>query len=198
MDAGIRRRIGDIYEGSEASIVALEKYGQTRDELLRMQDWSFSRRTVSLTLLKGPPPGGGYSQIQPWTTLYPLPGFLYEYSYPSDCLDVRAIMVPPGLMPDGDPVPQLFRIDNDPVPNVVDNVASGPPAKVILCNASYALAVYRAQITDMTTWEPLFTKTLVANLAKVFEMAFDEDGNVVQRGDVMAANAQAVGGAVRG
>ena len=174
MEAGRTRRIAYIYEGSEEAKVAIELYGQTRDELLRGSDWSFSRKVLTLTLLKGPPPDGGYNFTTPWTTAYPYPGFLYEYSYPSDCLDLRAILAPPGSMPDLDPLPALWRVDNDPVPVVTNGVAAGPPAKVILCNTSYAQAVYRAQITDPTLWEPGFVATLVATLAAKFAKAFGQ------------------------
>src|SRR6185312_7846569 len=88
--AGRTKRIGDMYEGGDAA-VALELYAQLRDELLRDRDWDFSRRTASLTLLKGPPPAGGYNPLQPWTTAYPAPGYLYEYAYPNDCLSLQAI-----------------------------------------------------------------------------------------------------------
>lgn len=306
MAAGIKRRIADIYEGSDAAKVAIELYGQARDELLRLTDWSFSRRRASLTLLKGPPPDGGYSADQPWTASYPPPGFLYEYTYPSDCLDVRAIISPPGLMPDLDPLPALWRIDNDPTPNVSPGVQasgtilfsvnpspgdtitlngisiefvagtavgyqlqidptcfqtidalgtflgqqtdaaltpasylglgpgpdvatlqvtykttgtagnaytlaasaatpsgshltggvdgpiySGPPAKVILCNMTDAMLIYRARITDPASWEPGFTAALVASLGKKFARAFDEDMNVVE------GNASEAGGMTR-
>lgn len=171
---GVPFRIGELYEGSEAARTALEVYSQARDELLRLTDWSFSRRSVSLTLLKGPPPDGGYNFAQPWSAIYPMPGFLYEYAYPSDCLDLRAIIAPPGLMPDLDPLPALWRIDNDPAPVVSGEppAAAGPPAKVILCNMTSAIAVYRAQITDPNLWEPGFIASLVASLGKKFAAAF--------------------------
>jgi hypothetical protein len=105
-----------------------------------------------------------------------MPGFLYEYVYPSDMIDLRAIISPPGPMPDLDPLPALWRIDNDPLPNVGGQYAtpSGPPAKVILCNTTDAIAIYRAQVTDPNTWEPGFIQALVASLAKKFAAAFGE------------------------
>ena len=177
---GVPRRIQDFYEGSEQAKTALELFGQARDELLRAKDWSFSRKVVSLTVLKGPPPAGGFNIVTPWTNIYPYPGFLFSYAYPSDCLDIRALIQPPGLMPDLDPLPGLFRVDNDPVPNVSVGpppVASGPPAKVILCNVANALAVYRAQITSPLLWEPGYVAALVASLGKKFAVAFGEDPN---------------------
>ena len=172
---GLPMRIQDYYDGDDAARVALEIFSQSRDELLRIKDWSFSRRIVSLTLLKGPPPDGGYNYAQQWSNVYPAPGWLYEFAYPSDCLDIRAIIPPPfGMMPDLDPVPAVFRVDNDVAPVVTGNppVAAGPPAKVIYCNVTNALAVYRAQVTDPSTWEVGFVAALVASLGKKFAVAF--------------------------
>lgn len=178
-DGGVPLRINDIYEGSEAARTALEIYGQARDELIRIKDWSFSRRKVPLVLLKGPPPDGGYSFGAPWSNIYPSPGFLYEYAYPADCIDLRAVIAPPGPMPDLDPLPAEFSIDNDATPVVAGNppVASGPPQKVILCNLTDAIAVYRARVVDPAQWEPGFRSALVASLGKKFAVAFGADPN---------------------
>lgn len=172
---GVPMRVEDYFEGSDAAKVALEILSQARDELLRIKDWSFSRRILSLTLLKGPPPDGGYNVTQQWSNVYPAPGWLYEFSYPGDCLDLRAIISPPfGVMPDLDPVPATFRIDNDltPVVSGAPPTAAGPPAKVIYCNVTNAIGVYRAQIIDPGEWEPGFTAALVASLGKKFAVAF--------------------------
>lgn len=162
---GRTKRIADMYEGGDAA-VALEFYGQTRDELLRERDWDFSRRTVALTLLKGPPPAGGYNPLQPWSSTYPAPGYLYEYAYPGDCLSLQAIMTPPGPMPDLDPLPANWRIDNDNTLN--------PNQKVILCNITNAMAVYRGQVNNPDLWTTSFTRALVTALADRFAHAFQE------------------------
>lgn len=171
-DGGRPERIADLYEGSEAAKVALEILGQTRDEMQRLTDWSFNRRTVALQLLKGPPPGGGYNPLQPWSPIYPTPGYLFEYAYPDDCLDVRAIQQYPGLMPDLDPVPQLWLVQNDATPNVVDGVATGPAAKVILCNVNNAILIYRARVTDPSLWDSGYITALIASLGDKFSVAF--------------------------
>jgi len=176
--AGLPLRLNDIYEGSDAAKVALELYGQARDELLDAEDWSFNRHTAPLTLLKGPPPAGGYSYIQPWSNLYPAPEWLYEYAYPADCVDLRAIERPPiGPMPDTDPIPQLWRVDNDSTPNIVDGAATGPEAKVIYCNVTDAMAIYRSRVTNPAIFDPGFTAALVAVLGKRFATAFGADVN---------------------
>lgn len=188
--AGLPMRIEDYYDGSDAARVALELYGQARDELLDAKDWSFSRRTAPLTLLKGPPPNGGFNFAQPWSGLYPAPGFLYEYQYPGDCMDLRAIISMPGPMPDLDPLPGLWRVDNDPTPNIVAGVAVGPEAKVIFCNQTNAMAVYRSRVTSPSIFDPGFTASLVSLLGKRFAVAFGADVNV-QREDQAEAVATA-------
>ena len=195
-----QRRIADIYEGSAEAQIAIELYGQARDELLDLRDWSFSRRTEPLALLKGPPPAGGYTPITPWSNIYPVPGFLYEYAYPADCLDVRAVIAPPGAMPDTDPLPALWRVDNDQTPNVSGTppVASGPPARVLYCNTTNALIVYRAQITDPGLFDTGFTASLVAALAKKFAIAFGADVNVTNQEDAQAVGEANIASGLRG
>lgn len=199
-DGGVPLRINDLYEGSEAARTALEIYGQTRDELIRLTDWSFSRGTLALTLLKGPPPAGGYGPGQPWSNVYPMLGFLFEYAYPADCLDLRSIAEPPGPMPDLDPKPQLIRVDNDLTPIVTGNppVAAGPAAKVILCNVANAIAIYRRQVTDPNEWEPGFITAITASLGKKFSKAFGSDPNTVREESAEALGSAQTMSAVRG
>ena len=193
-------RVEEMYEGSDASRVALELYGQSRDELLDLRDWSFSRRVTPLTLLKGPPPPGGYTPASPWSNIYPYPGFLYEYAYPADCLDVRAILPGPGAMPDLDPVPALWRVDNDATPNVSGTppVASGPAAKVIYANATNAIVVYRAQITNPASFDTGFIAALVAALGKKFAKAFGVDINAVKEDTAESVGTAELASSLRG
>lgn len=188
--AGLPIRIEEMYEGSDGAKVALELLGQARDELLDAKDWSFNRETAALTLLKGPPPNGGYNYAQPWNaSLYPAPGFLYEYAYPANALDLRAIQTLPSLMPDLDPVPVAWRVDNDPTPNVSGNppVATGPEAKVIYCNTGpAAIGVFRSKVTTPSIFDPGFTSALVALLGKRFAVSFGADVNT-QREDMAEA-----------
>lgn len=184
---GVPKRVQDIYDGDDGARVALELYGQARDELLDLKDWSFNRQTAPLTLLKGPPPAGGYSYANPWSNLYPAPGFLYEYAYPTQAVDLRAILQQPGLMPDLDPVPALWRVDNDATPNIVDGVAVGPEAKVIYCNVTNAIATYRSRVTNPALYDPGYTAALVALLGKRFAVAFGA-GVDTQREDTSEAN----------
>jgi hypothetical protein len=188
---GVRRRIGWLFEGSEAARAALEVYGQTRDELLRSQDWDFARRPVALVLLKGPPPPGGFNPSQPWSTAYPPPGWLYEYGYPSDAIEIAAIVPPPGFMPDRDPKPGRFRVDNDFTLGGGEILTGGGAVltgggavliggtggvsasgtKVILTDVRNAVAIYRAQVTDPSQWNAGFTAVMIERLAQKLSVA---------------------------
>lgn len=190
---GVPLRIENIYEGSDGARTALELYGQARDELLDLKDWSFNRETAPLVLLKGPPPAGGYNFSQPWSSVYPAPGWLYEYAYPIPAIDLRAIIWPPSGMPDLDPVPVLWRVDNDPVPNIVDGIPTGPEAKVIYCNVTDAIAIFRSKVTSPLIFDPGFTAALVSLLGKRFAVAFGASVDVAREDmseAVATANAQ--------
>lgn len=194
VEAGSRRRIADIYEGTDVSIAALEIYAQTRDELLDAGEWPLARRSnVTLTLLKGPPPPGGYNPATPWAPTYPPPGWLYEYAYPDDMLDLRSVSWPPMLMFDLDPRPAVFRIDNDN--SLVDNAgAATTQKKVILTNVAGAIATYIGQVTEPGLWEPGFTRSLVEKLAKRLgrRLGLGEEAvrDIAAEGAVAAAQAE--------
>lgn len=180
VEIGYPERIASIEEGSKASIAALEVYGQTRDELLDIGEWPLARRAnIPLVLLKGPPPAGGYNPTQPWSVQYPPPGWLYEYAYPDDMLNLGAILPPPSLMFEMDPKPATWRVDNDN--SLIDrNGAATVQTKVILSNVKGALAVYIGQVTDPALWEPGFTSLVVRRLGEKLARALGM-GEVVAR-----------------
>jgi hypothetical protein len=155
---GYKRRIGSLYDGSEAAAIALDIYSQARDAKLRSFPWGFAERQATLTLLKTAPVGG-YSPVTPWTSANPLQPFIYEYSYPQDMLELRALRGTGGQIPNFDPRPKLWRIANDTVAAVQQ--------KVILSNLANAAAIYTGQVTDPTLWEPAFTDGFIATLGKL-------------------------------
>ncbi len=154
---GYKKQIGSLFDGSQAANVALTIYGQTRDEVLRADDWGFAERNVSLALLKQAPVGGYFPPIV-WTSAYPPIPWLYEYSYPIDCLKVRAIRGVPLILPNMDPKPVIFSVEND--------ASLADPDKVILCNVSSAILTYTGRLTNPVDWEADFTEALAAALAR--------------------------------
>lgn len=181
-DIGWLRPISDLYEGTKAARVALDIYSETRDEIIRSADWAFARRVVPLTLVKGPPPPGGYNPVEMWDNTYAPPPWLYEYAYPSDVVEFCAVMSPPGPLPVLDPKPARWRRDND------QNLPGAP--SVILCDLSHAIGIYRGRVTNPQTWDVGFVATLVAALAKKMSPLLaagqntrqDEEQQLQQRG----------------
>lgn len=155
---GFKGRITNMFSGSAAANSALAIYGQTRDELLRQNDWDFAEVTASLTLLKSAPAGGYIPGFTPWSTVYPPLPWLFEYQKPADCLKVRAVKPVPLFLPVMDPQPHVFSVGYDST--------LAPPAQVIMCNVPDAVLTYTGQPTDPTTWEADFIEALAAALAR--------------------------------
>lgn len=155
---GRKDRIGSIYEGSAEAKAALDVYSETRDEMLRAVDYGFSERNVNLTLLKSANPNGYFPPDQWSGASNPPVPWLYEYTYPEDCLKVRALKPQPGFVLNYVPQPVVFRIAND-------NYYT-PARKVILCNVVDAMMTYTGQVTNPATWESDFVAAFAAELGR--------------------------------
>lgn len=84
--AGLDFTLGDLQEGTRPAQVVLRHYWQCLRQLHRAAHWDFARATAPLLLLAdatGSTPNVG--------TVVPLSQFIYEFSYPVDCLKVRFI-----------------------------------------------------------------------------------------------------------
>ena len=99
---GYSDHIGHIYEGSKASVVALNTWGHTRDMLLMTAQPTWAKKDLVLTLLKTAPNivNGMANYLVPWDGAAnpPIP-WLYEYAYPSDCLLPLQIKLTPIYLP---------------------------------------------------------------------------------------------------
>jgi hypothetical protein len=157
MRIGYQFRVNNLFEGTKHATAALNIYAQTRDEMLRGFDWSFAERNTGMTLIKQAP-AGGYFPPNMWSSAYPPVPWAYEIQYPTDALKIRAVKNVPVFVPDFDPQPYQFSVDND------NSLAE--PSKVILCNVYPGLVVYTGQITDPLDWEPDFTEALAASLGR--------------------------------
>ncbi len=125
---------------------------------MRATDYGFAERNVNLALLKSANANGYFPPNQWDGTLNPPVPWLFSYTYPSDCLKVRAIKAQPLFALDYDPQPVVFKIEND-------NFYT-PARKVILCNIDTAQMVYTGQVTDPTTWEANFVEAFAAELGR--------------------------------
>jgi hypothetical protein len=151
---GYKNRVGSLFEGSRAAKNALDIYGQTRDQLLREGDWPFAQRDLVGALTKSAPVGG-YVPPTVWDPLVnpPLP-WLYQYTYPTDCIKVRAVKPQLIFVPNFSPQPYLFA------------VANNGDERVILSMVSNAIVTYVGQITDPTDMPPDFVEAFVAALGR--------------------------------
>lgn len=69
-------------------------YTTIRRQVLGMAFWNFARRTKILTLLKAAPGATGslISGSNYWSPIFPAPPWVFEYSYPADCIQARYIV----------------------------------------------------------------------------------------------------------
>lgn len=161
---GYSDHVGNIYEGSKASVIALNCWGHTRDMLLMEAQPVWSKKDVQLTLLKSAPSiNNGYADYSggPWnpTTNPELP-WLYQYQYPVDCLLPLQIKLSPRFVPIWKPRAKPFRPAFDAVTT----------NHVLLCNEANAILIYIAQVLDPNDWYQDFTELMIQALVKKFEV----------------------------
>lgn len=138
---GYKLRIGNLQDGSEASKLALDIYGQTRDYLLTTHDWDFARASVAATPVSGNVP-------VPWQ---------FMYAYPDNCVRVRDIISPAYLANTNDPLPIDFTRDTA--------TQGGQTIQVVLCNVSGATLVFTEQVTNPSLWQEGFGESMIDALA---------------------------------
>lgn len=157
---GYPRHIGNIWEGTKASRVALDAWWQTRDGLLTATRPEWARREAVLTQVKAAP-ANAYGPGVPWTSSYPPIPWLYEYSTPSDCLVPLQIKPTPIGLTVWRPRPTTFRTQGD--------LTTG--AYTILSNISPTILIYIYRVLDPTLWHDDFTEMMVQTLARKFATA---------------------------
>lgn len=152
---GLKMRVGSLLDGSDAAKQALDVYAQARDKLLASFDFDFAERAVDLQLINQAP-AGGYFPPYTWDpSLYPPPGFKYQYAFPSDAVKIRSLKFQPLFTMNIDPRPLKFsEYNNDTLGR--RTIVTGVPA---------AVAIYTGRVTDPTLWSVTFADALAADLA---------------------------------
>lgn len=117
--------------------------------------WNFAQAYDYLTLRSAMPgtpenPNGDAD----WTNALPMPPWLYSYLLPKNCIQMRLVI---SQMDTQRPSKFARYAQWNAATNVYDNV--------IGTNASKAIAVYTAEITDTSMFDAQFTDALVHRLA---------------------------------
>ena len=173
--------IGNMYEGSRASRVALDFYSQTRDALFSEFDWSFLQQEVDLGMPIKTAPPSGYG-VTPWNpAVNPPPPWIYEFSYPANCINVRSVRPLPLFIPEAMPRVNIFQ-------QVYDAQLA---AKVIVTNLARPLAIITGRVTNPAEWQDNdFIDSLIERLAVLFGRELGKDPNDTQIGERMAVQAK--------
>lgn len=170
---GTRSTIVSMNEDSNEAEACLRQYATTRDQVLRMAHWDFAKKTATLALLKSAPgtpsnPEGATT----WSSAFPPPPWLYEYAYPSDCLQFRYVVpqVDTGIV--GTPIFSsnfsAYPYANGPIVRwemAADTDDNGNPLKVLLTNQYQAIGCYTYQVTNTAIYDQLFVEAFAAALA---------------------------------
>lgn len=144
---GNQVQITDLNDGSPAGNAAGVIYLPTIQMLLRQMNPDFARKRVVLTSATGTP----------------IPPYLFEYLYPSDCLRIREVTPAPGSYDPYDPQPVRKAVATDIISTVI--------TKVILTNQASAALVYTSSNVGETVWDMEFRQVVVNQLATPLSMA---------------------------
>lgn len=167
VSAGTRTQIASLDEASVAARTCKLFYDNTRDELLAEAQWTFANKFVTLALLTSLPgaPGNtdtGGSQV--WLSTYPAPGWLYQYSYPEDCIALRWV-IPQGqwglFLAQAQTNGPWSSLEKIAVPFAISHA----DVTVINTNAQQAIAAYTARVTNPALFPQNFSTALAGRLA---------------------------------
>lgn len=173
LSIGARATISSLNEGSTESDAINILYNPTFTALARTAPWGCLRAQATLTLLAA---AQGTPENPDGTTL-PLPPvpWIYQYSYPINCLAVRYIVPSlPGSTPNGSPpatsvnnFAQTFIPGGGQIPFAVaySTDAQNNPIETILTNQTQAQAVFTVNQANPVIFDSLFEQALVSSLA---------------------------------
>lgn len=160
-------------------------YADTRDEILQMAYWNFANKTAYLALVKSAPgtPTSSVTTATQWSTAYPSPPWLYEYAYPTDCIQMQRIVQQIQNYYIGTPYTSggtntyPYAVGpGSPFKVATDEDAQGQQQNVVLTNQYQAIGVYTKRITVPGLFSSQFTEALVQALAAKLALALS--GNV--------------------
>lgn len=171
--AGARSQISSLTEDSTEANALNVLFQPTFEALARTAPWACLRAQADLTLIAA---AEGTTANPDGDTL-PLPPspYLYQYAYPSNCLQARFILPPfISTTPDGDvpispainyvgPNIGLNRLIPFQVASAFDSTMA--PIETIITNQVQAQLVYTINMANPVIWDSLFESAMVSSLA---------------------------------
>lgn len=171
LSVGARAQVADLQEGSAEANAISVLFAPTFEHLARSARWNCLRKQASLSLLAA---ATGTPENPDGTTLPqpPVP-WLYQYSYPSDCLALRNIVPALPVSSTGVPISPAYISGQTILPGggqipfavAYATDAQSNPITVILCNQTQAQAVYTVNQPNPQIWDSMFQAAMVASLA---------------------------------
>lgn len=156
---GYKRHISSIWEGSVASRIALDLWGQTRDETLSATQPAWARKDATLVVKRQAP--ADFYQSTSWTSAYPPFPYYFSYVQPSDCL------VPLQIKSRAFDATPPWRPRYIPFREAVDTLDG---SNVILTNQADAILTYTSQVLSTVVWHDEFTALMIRSLAQKFAL----------------------------
>lgn len=184
---GTRTQISSLTESSVEARNCNLIYAATRDEVLQMAYWNFAQKTDYLSLLKSAPgtPSNPAATANQWSTAYPSPPWLYEYGYPTDCIQMSRIVqqiqnyyIGTPYTSGGTSTYPYAVGPGSPFKVTTDTDAQGQQQSVILTNQYQAIGVYTMQITNPALFGAQFVEALVQAISAKLVLALS--GQVAQ------------------
>lgn len=149
-ELGQTTTIGSLAERTKFGVLCARHYPQVVNELLAAHPWPFARKAVALEL----------------TSDTPLPGWLLQYAYPTDCVRAWRICDADGLRQHWREMssfvdPLDYRIGLQAIPF---EVVAGTQRSCIVTDLEQAYLFYTARM-DESRFPPLFTRAVVTALS---------------------------------
>lgn len=177
---GTRTTIASLTETSIEARNCNLIYADTRDEVLQMAYWNFAQKTTYLALLKSAPgtPTNSTSTANQWSTAYPAPPWLYEYAYPTDCIQMSKVVqqiqnyyVGTPYTSGGTSTYPYAVGPGSPFKVTTDEDSQSQQQSVILTNQYQAIGVYTMRIINPGLFGAQFVEALVQALAAKLVLA---------------------------
>lgn len=186
---GTRSTIASLTEDSNEARAINLIYANTRDQVLGMAFWNFARKTANLGVLKIAPGAMGSTSAggNVWSPDWPPPGWLYEYAYPADCIQMRFISPQFSNNVGVDGIPVFGNAVTTVAPyataaarfEVATDSIAGNQQNVILTNVYQAIGVYTLRVTNPDLWGSQFIEALAAAIAGRVAMQLTGDKQLV-------------------